>query len=254
MYCFMPFSRRMAVCDTGCQSGSWAYTHLLFFFYLWKFIIDQFHHFSHKCRQVTQASEFRAMRGINDSYVEQLHAVQRALGLTIQSTAKPKAMLLLQLLQHDTFVKKADKAGVPKEKRLWPDAASVPTASPLSLGDFDAELQFPGYDAAMDDGEVPATEGAMDEDEAPAAEGAPEGAAEGAAEGAGGMDGDGAHFAAGTEDIGDGNTDAGGDGAGANSREKEIDEDFSGEGGEGESDEGEDDDLVEVPLPDDNGE
>ena len=57
------------------------------------------------------------MRGINDSYVEQLHAVQRALGLTIQSTAKPKTMLLLQLLQHDTFVKKADKAGVPKEKR-----------------------------------------------------------------------------------------------------------------------------------------
>ena len=120
------FSRRMAVCDTGCQSGSWAYTHLLFFFYLWKFIIDQFHHFSHKCRQVTQASEFRAMRGINDSYVEQQHAVQRALGLTIQSTARPKAMLLSQLLQHDTFVKKANKAGVPKEKRLWPDAASYP--------------------------------------------------------------------------------------------------------------------------------
>ena len=66
------------------------------------------------------------MRGINDSYVEQLHAVQRALDLTIQSTAKPKAMLLLQLLQHDTFFKKADKAGVPKEKRLWPDAAPYP--------------------------------------------------------------------------------------------------------------------------------
>jgi hypothetical protein len=138
MYCFMPYFQRMVVCDTGCQSASWAHTHLMFFFFRWKFVIDRFHHFGHKCTQVTDPSEFRIMNGMNDSYVEQLHAIQRALSLTIESTSRPRSMFLLQLLQHAEFCRRADKAGVPMAKRDWPDPESVPFGP--STHDFEAVL------------------------------------------------------------------------------------------------------------------
>jgi hypothetical protein len=126
LYCFSPYFPRTVVCDTGCQSASWAFAHLKRFFHRWRFIVDQFHHYPHKCQAITKPSEFSVMRGVNDSFVEQLHAIQRALALTMQSTSRPRAMFLLQLLQYEIFCGHADRASVPEHKRTWPDPATVP--------------------------------------------------------------------------------------------------------------------------------
>jgi len=129
MYLFLPYLARFVVCDTGCQSASWAHTHLKYFFRRWKFVVDRFHHFPHKCALVTKAEEFPIMQGKNDSLVEQLHRYQRSLGLTMLNMSQDRATFLLQLLNYHMFCELADRAGIPKEQRAWPDPSTVPLAS-----------------------------------------------------------------------------------------------------------------------------
>ena len=160
LYCFSPYFPRTVVCDTGCQSASWAFAHLKRFFHRWRFIVDQFHHFPHKCQAITKPSEFSVMRGVNDSFVEQIHAIQRALALTMQSTSRPRAMFLLQLLQYEIFCDHVDRASVPEHKRTWPDPATVPLDPVQAMLDVDVDIFGP--DAA---GTVANEEGATGEDD-----------------------------------------------------------------------------------------
>lgn len=74
------------------------------------------------------------MRGINDSLVEQFHAMQRSLSLTMQSSSQARSMFLLQLLQHEIFCEQADRGFVPPDQRCWPDPNSLDFDAP---GDSD---------------------------------------------------------------------------------------------------------------------
>lgn len=136
LYSHVPHTSRVVVCDTSCQSASWAHTRYRRFFMKWKFLVDSFHHSKgkrgHKCGAVTSPSEFSIMAKRNDSFVEQLHATQRFLGMTMQSTSLPRAMFLVQLVNDDVYHSAADKACVPSSRRSWPDAASV---------DFDSDSE-----------------------------------------------------------------------------------------------------------------
>jgi hypothetical protein len=139
IYSYMPNYPRFIICDTGCQSASWCHTHLSRYFRRWRFLVDRFHHFPHKCQRVTQGLEFSIMRGKNDSFVEQLHAVQRALGLTMINTGQVRAVFLLQLLNYHLYCDLAEKAGVPEENRCWPENTdSVPWA-PIPNDDSDSD-------------------------------------------------------------------------------------------------------------------
>jgi len=129
IYSFLPRYRRTVVCDTGCQSANWAHTRLRRFFLKWRFLVDAFHHGKgkkgHKCGPVCSPSEFSEMNGKNDSFVEQLHAIQRFLGLTMQSTSMERAMFLIQLLNDDVYHKEADNCKLSPERRSWPDESTV---------------------------------------------------------------------------------------------------------------------------------
>ena len=71
--------------------------------------------------------------------MEQLHAVQRALGLTMINTGQVRAVFLLQLLNYHMYCDLAEKAGVPEENRCWPENTdSVPWA-PIPNDDSDSD-------------------------------------------------------------------------------------------------------------------
>jgi hypothetical protein len=141
LYCFMPYMPRVVVCDTGCQCASWAITHMKRYFRRWRWLIDRLHHFPHKCKEVTNTKEFSIMRAKNDSFVEQLHAVQRALGLTMINTGQVRGMFLLQLLNFELYLKLADSAKIPESDRRWPDADEV---SEVDFSHEDSDNEAPG--------------------------------------------------------------------------------------------------------------
>lgn len=128
MYSYLPHRKRLIDCDIGCQAASFGHTRVPRFFFKWRWLVDHFHHGKgkrgHKCALVTSPDEFATMDGKNDSFVEQLHAVQRFLGLTMQSTSLPRAMFLCQLVNDDVYNLQADKACVPEERRRWPEDPS----------------------------------------------------------------------------------------------------------------------------------
>ena len=127
LYCFMPYMPRVVVCGTGCQCASLAITHMKRYFRRWLWLIDRLHHFPHKCKEV----------------VEQLHAVQRALGLTMINTGQVPGMFLLQLLNFELYLKVADSAKIPESDRCWPDADEVSEVD-FSHEDFDNEAPGAG--------------------------------------------------------------------------------------------------------------
>ena len=93
------------------------------------------------------------MRAKNDSFVEQLHAVQRALGLTMINTGQVRGMFLLQLLNFELYLKLADSAKIPESDRCWPDADEVSEVD-FSHEDFDNEAPGAGeMDAQAASGE-----------------------------------------------------------------------------------------------------
>jgi len=79
----------------------------------------------HKCKLITDPTEFSITNAINDSLVEQLHAVQRSLGMTMQSSSSERAMFLVQCINYDIYCELADRAKIPIDKRTWPADADV---------------------------------------------------------------------------------------------------------------------------------
>ena len=164
IYSLMPNFPRFVICDTGCQSASWCHTHLRRYFRRWRFLVDRFHHFPHKCQRVTQCREFSIMRNKNDSFVEQLHAVQRALGLTMINTGQFRAVFLLQLLHYHMYCDLADKADVPAENRGWPVITdSIPWA-PYPNDDSDSDGANDG-DAEQQRADESGHDGGLEEEE-----------------------------------------------------------------------------------------
>jgi hypothetical protein len=111
-YCFMPSKGRTVVSDTACQSSAWANSRLRPFFRHWHWVLDHYHSNGHKCLCVNSPSQFSALRRENTSFVEQLHAVQRYLGLSLMSTSMPRTVFLVQLVNDDIYRKEADRRGL----------------------------------------------------------------------------------------------------------------------------------------------
>ena len=171
IYSYMPNFPRFVICDTGCQSASWCHTHLRRYFRRWRFLVDRFHHFPHKCQRVTQCREFAIMRNKNDSFVEQLHSVQRALGLTMINTGQVRAVFLLQLLHYHMYCDLADRAGVPEENRGWPENtdqipwAPYPNDDSDSDGADDGDAEHQRADESSDDGGLGEEDHVPDDDD-----------------------------------------------------------------------------------------
>ena len=108
------------------------------------------------------------MRSKNDSFVEQLHAVQRALGLTMMNTGQARGMFLMQLLNHFHYLELADKAKIPEDRRSWPAAGVVVPLAPLPDEENEVDFAQPGVggDAAADGGAAGGGGGAADDAEA----------------------------------------------------------------------------------------
>lgn len=125
-YLYLPRFPRMVSSDIGCQGASWAHARLRFYFRLWRWILDHFHLWPHKCKLITDPREFSVTRGLNDSFTEQLHALQRMLGMTMASTSEARATFLIQLINYDIYCARANEAKISMEDRSWPDARTVP--------------------------------------------------------------------------------------------------------------------------------
>ena len=174
LYCFAPYFVRLVSCDTGCQSASWAYSHLKRFFTFWKWLVDRFHHGGgkvHKCQKITQTSEFSAMTNINDSFVEQLHRAQRMLNVIVKSSSMARTIFLVALIDDHLYHETADRAHVPLERRQWPHADSVKEYVPDHVARVKHLLRVCGEvaenEVAQDQATLEVDEDTDDEDDAP---------------------------------------------------------------------------------------
>lgn len=108
------------ISDTACMHSRFVSNRLRRFFLRWKWLLDRFHMYPHKCKLCFNPNDFAFLDGENLSLIEQWHALVDALSVSIQRMTLDHAMFFLQLLIRDRYDELAARAGVDSDKTEWP--------------------------------------------------------------------------------------------------------------------------------------